>query len=179
MRRHTLKTSVLIGAVLLLSALCTTVVAYMFRTTEAKINLFSVATVSCEVQEATDAPVTEKTSITIKNTGNIDAYLRVRFVSYWVNADLEIVDKPSVMPEIAITDHWILGTANTYYHKKPVAPDDVTGDLLSSKISLLEEDGYQQVIEVFAEAIQSKPATAVSESWNLTLDTNGNILTAS
>ena len=179
MKKQTSKALILIGAIVLLVAVCGTALAYMFRITETKNNTFTPAEVSCEVHETTDEAVTEKTSVRIKNTGNIDTYLRVRFVSYWVNDNSQIVSKPSVMPEIQTADGWIAGKDNTYYYKAPVSPGDFTGELLSSKIDLLEEDGYRQVIEIFAEAIQSKPAASVTESWSVTLDASGNIISAS
>lgn len=176
MKKRTFNALILCALALAIT-LCATVFAYMFKQTEVKNNRFTPAEVSCEVHEETDPGVTEKTSITVKNTSNIDAYLRVRFVSYWVRINddgtSEIVSKPSVMPEIKINDGWLAGKNNTYYYKNPVSSNDFTEELLSEKIVLLEEDGYQQVIEVFAEAIQSKPTDVVISSWNVTLDENG------
>jgi hypothetical protein len=43
----------------------------------------------------------------------------------------------------------------------------------------LQTDGeYIQVLEVFAEAIQSLPSSAVTGSWHVTLDANGKIISA-
>lgn len=157
--------------------LCGTVIAYMFRQTEYKDNAFVPANVSCKVVEEFDG--TQKTSIQVQNTGNIDAYLRVRLVSYWVDADGNIVAKPSEMPEINIATGWITGANNTYYYTKPVRSSAHTGALLSAPITLKQdENGYMQVLEVFAEAIQSKPSHAVTNSWKVSLDTNGNITAA-
>ena len=169
----------LVAATILLATLTTTVVAYMFRTTEEKNNQFSPAKVSCEVHEQINSPLTEKTGVTVKNTGNIDAYLRVRFVSYWIDAESKVANKSSEMPTFEITEDWIAGADNTYYYKMPVSPGMKTGELLASEIVLSEEDGYKQVIDVFAEAIQSKPDGAVQGSWGVTLDANGNILAVS
>lgn len=182
MNKHKVKILCIVGSALLLAALCGTVLAYMFRVTEPIENIFAPAYVDCEVAEATDSQMTEKSSITVKNTGNIDAYLRVRFVSYWVrvtdDGKPEIVSKPSQMPEFKIADGWIDGGDDTYYYKSPVAPDQFTGELLADgeKIPLAEQDGYRQVIEVFAEAIQSDPASSVVDSWSVTLDADGNIV---
>lgn len=180
MKKRTGYTLIVIGALALLAVICATVYAYMFRETETKSNLFTPAVISCEVHEVTDASITEKTSVTVKNTGNIGAYLRVRLVSYWVrmaeDGTSEIISKPSVMPEFQMAEGWMAGNDNTYYYKTPVSPDGFTGELLSSTITLIEEDGYQQVIDIFAEAIQSKPASSVTESWNVQLDANDRIV---
>lgn len=168
----------LIVFVIALLALCGTVFAYMFRQTEAKNNQFIPAKVSCEVEEAFDGA--EKSSIKVKNTGNIDAYLRVSFVSYWVDSSGNVVSKPSVMPSFEINGDWIKSsTEYVYYYKIPVAPNQFTMELLNSNITLTEdENGYLQVVEVFAEAIQSKPKSAVEESWGVSIDSNGNISSA-
>lgn len=154
-----------------------TVIAYMFQKTQYKHNPFTPAKVSCEVSELFDGQ--QKSSIQIKNTGNIDAYLRVRFVSYWVDTEGNIVAKPSEMPEIALASDWVKGSNNTYYYQSPVAPGKPTGELLSSPIFLEQDsDGYLQVVEIFGEAIQGEPRRAVINSWKVTLDTNGYITAA-
>lgn len=177
MNKHRILLVLLVASLSVLLILCGTALAYMFRQTEYKDNEFVPANVSCKVVEAFDG--VEKTSIQVQNTGNIDAYLRVRLVSYWVDADGNIVAKPSSMPEINMATGWIKGTNNTYYYTKPVSPAAQTGSLLSSPIILEEdENGYMQVIEVFAEAIQSKPYNAVINSWKVSMDANGNISAA-
>lgn len=165
--------------VLLITALvlCGTAIAYMYRQTEYKDNRFAPAEVSCEALEVFDGE--QKTSVQIKNTGNTDSYLRVRLVSYWVDAGGNIVGKPSKMPEITIEPGWIEGTNNTYYYQKPVAPEMTTNNLLSSPVLLeKDENEYSQVIEIFAEAIQSKPQNAVMNSWGVSVDSSGNITDA-
>lgn len=177
MKKRRIILSILVASLVVSLLICGTVLAYMFRQTEYKDNEFVPANVSCKVVEAFDG--VEKTSIQVQNTGNIDAYLRVRLVSYWVDADGNIVAKPSSMPEINMATGWIKGTNNTYYYTKPVSPAAQTGSLLSSPIILEEdENGYMQVIEVFAEAIQSKPYNAVINSWKVSMDANGNISAA-
>ena len=152
------------------------VFAYMFKQTEEVTNDLVPARVSCVVQETFDGTV--KSSVAVKNTGNIDAYLRVRPVSYWVNAEGNIVGKKSSMPGFTVADGWIKGTNDTYYYNTPIAPGASTPNLLASSITLASEDGYRQVVEVFAEAIQSKPTGAVTSSWGVTLDENGTITKA-
>ena len=167
---------ILPALLILLIVACGTVFAYMFSRTEYKDNQFTPAVVSCEVHEMTDAGVTEKSSIMVKNTGNIDAYLRVRFVSYWVQiteeGGTEIVAEESFVPEVKPASGWLKGANDTYYYQSPVAPDKTTGELLSEKMTLEvdEETGYMQVIEVFAEAIQSRPKDAVETRWLVEVD---------
>lgn len=177
MKKRRLLLVLLIVALALSLFIIGTVLAYMFRQTEYKDNEFVPANVSCKVVEEFDG--VQKTSIHIQNTSNIDVYLRLRLVSYWVDADGNIVAKPSSMPEINMATGWIKGTNNTYYYTKPVSPTAQTGSLLSSPIILeKDENGHAQVLEVFAEAIQSKPYNAVINSWKVSTDANGNITAA-
>jgi len=109
--------------------------------------------------------------------GNIDAYIRLRFVSYWVNSEGKIVARPSQMPEISISGDWVAGSDGTYYHRQPVKPGEMTGELLAEKISLeISEEGYYQVLEVFADAIQSRPERAAKDKWGVSID-DGAIVT--
>ena len=167
MKRKILKIVILILSIILL-LLCGTAFALMYRQTQPLNNQLEAAFVACAVEENFNGET--KTRIAIKNTGNIDAYLRVRLVSYWVDSDGNITSKPSWMPRVSVTSGWVTGTGNTYYYSQPVAPGDITTNLLDADITLEEEDGYLQVIEVFADAIQSKPAEAVTTSWGVTLD---------
>lgn len=175
MKKHRILSVLLIAELVISLLLCGTVFAYMFRRTEYKDNEFTPANVACKVVEEFNG--VRKASIQVQNTGNIDAYLRVRLVSYWVDADGNIVAKPSAMPEINMAAGWIKGANNTYYYKTPVSPTKQTTSLLSSPITLeKDENGYMQVIEVFAEAIQSEPRSAVTGSWGVTIDPSGNIV---
>lgn len=168
-----------LAAVILLSlAIVGTVAAYMFRVTQTEENLFVPAEVSCQVHETTDDAMTQKTGITVENTSNISAYLRLRLVTYWVDISTgtaQIVSKPSEMPDFDIAAGWIRGSDDTYYYTSPVSPDGFTSELLASGsvIPLAEEDGYLQVVEVFAEAIQYLPYDAVENSWHVTLNGDG------
>lgn len=155
--------------------LCGTVMAYMFHQTQYEDNHFTPAYVSCTVEEEFDGQ--QKTSIKVLNTGNIDAYIRVRLVSYWVDTEGKIVAKPSEMPIINLASGWLSGANNTYYYQSPVDDESSTNDLLSSTITLDKDmDGNLQVVEVFAEAMQSKPIEAVSTNWGVAIDESGYII---
>ena len=176
MKKYRILPIILVTVLVVSLTLCGTVLAYMFRQTEYKVNEFTLANVSCKVVEEFDGE--QKTSIQVQNTSNIDAYLRVRFVSYWVDAEGKIVAKPSEMPEIALASGWIKWSSNTYYYQSPVEPGALTPNLLKEGTSITlkqDENGYRQVIEVFAEAMQSKPQDAAINSWKVTIDSSGNI----
>ena len=108
-----------------------------------------------------------------------------------VDAEGNIAPVASKMPEISVTSDWISDLSNnTYYYKYPVSPEDdsqttdvvedYTKELLNSQISLgtttVGSKTYYQVLEVFADAIQSIPTEAVTSSWKVTV--NDGVITA-
>ena len=164
-----------IAVVLLLSATVTGTLMYLVSKTTAVTNTFEPATVICEVQENFDDTV--KKNVTVKNTSNIDAYLRVKLVTYRVNADGERIGGTAAIPSFTPGEGWF-EKDGFYYYKNPVAPDatPVTDLIGKDGITLVEyndADGGKQVIEVIAEAIQSVPTSVVKEYWNVTVDANG------
>ena len=181
-------TRVLTVSLLASALLCGTVFALMFRQTNVLENQFQTAFVDCVVHEKLDGSgdytsglenANSKTEIKVENTSNIDAYIRLRFVTYWQDVNGNIVGKTSQMPEFTINGNWIKGSDNTYYYKKPVASGQFTDDLLASDIVLkMEEDKFIQVVEVFADAIQCQPSRAAVNSWKVTIDGDGNITKA-
>lgn len=187
----TLSAVVLIVGVSLVSA-------YMFKKSETTVNNFDPAVVSCAVEEVFDGQ--KKTSIKVKNTGNVKAYLRLKIVTYWQDSkgnavwisgqDSDTNNPPQLnsIPNVNVdlgTD-WKSDNEDhaTYYYTKPVEPNGLTENLLNSEISGLNSvqttvNGvvytYYPVVEIVAEAIQSDPTSAVTESWKVTIDSNGTI----
>ena len=169
------------------------VVAYMKRKSEPIQNEFIPANVSCQVNENFQSNI--KTSITVQNTGNIDAYIRLRVVSYWQDSKGDVVGRSS--PEILFgkgwsynTEKWIYNEADqTFYYTEPVSAGQSTAELLTlnesfngiklaKKVEIVDNITYtyHPVIEFIAEAIQSQPIGEVTvEKWGMTLDANGKI----
>ena len=146
--------------------------AFMFKSSETVENIFFPAKVECKVTEVFDG--TQKSSIAIKNTGNTDAYLRLRFVSCWVNGNGDIVGKESEPVQLSFSPDWTALGDNTYMYNSPVAPDEATANLLTSPL-VLKKDTYlgepvYQAVEIFAEGIQSKPADAVKQAWGVDIE---------
>ena len=156
--------------------------AFMFKKANT-VNTLTPAKVSCTVFEKLDdkeisgaaaAVGQEKSDIRVKNTGNINEYLRVRLVSYFVDGEGNISGSAaSVFPQITLNDGWIAGAEHTYYYTKPIKPNDET-PILCQPFTLLQKqtsDGTKiyQVVEVFAEAVQAEPVAAVNAAWNATV----------
>lgn len=151
------------------------VMGYMFRETDDTNAPLTPPSLSCTVEEQYASGV--KSEIKVKNTGNINAYLRVRLVAYWLDADGNRVYREAQIPTFTLdSERWLADSANaTYYFRTPVAPQSTTDDLLASDMVLASEDGYTLVVEVFAEAIQALPTDAASGAWDLEISADGKI----
>lgn len=123
-------------------------------------NTFSKGSVGADIEEVFTNNV--KSSITVKNTGDSPAYVRVRLVTYWQDAAGNILVKDT-QPSISLT----LGSGwsqlgEYYYYTQPVSGGTATGNLLGSNgITLVEN----QVIDVIAEVVQATPDGAVTNLW--------------
>lgn len=174
------KTAILLLAVILLAgAVIGTTVAYLTTKTNAIENVFTYAQVSCAVDEKFDG--TTKSDVRIQNTGNIDAYIRATYVANWLDEAGNIVPASSVPKDIytvQITEtstDWKKGNDGYYYYMKPVAPGDFTaGSLIGYKVTYPENRKYTLQVEIIASAIQSQPASALTEAWGSDTPLSGN-----
>ncbi len=163
--------------------------AFMFKKTNVQ-NTFEPAKVSCTVHEKLDnkditeetANGGEKSEIRVENTGNVNEYLRVRLVSYFVDEKGNITGaEPSVYPNITLNEGWIVGSNHTYYYKDPVKPGGFTPQMCQpfalTEKTLSDGTTIYQTVEVFAEAVQAEPAAAAKDAWGVTVE-NGIITKA-
>ena len=166
-----------ISIILLLSTAVMGTMMFLVSKTPVVTNTFDPAKVTCEVQEQFDGTV--KKDVTAKNTSNIDAYLRIKLVSYRVNTDGERIGGTVVIPNFTLGSGWFEQDGFYYYHK-PVAPGEIPevnliGDSGITLVTYTDADGGKQVIEVIAEAIQAKPTSVVADQWNVTVNDSGTI----
>lgn len=161
--------------------------AYLSTQTNAVVNTFTPSHVDCKVEEVFNGDT--KSSIKVHNTSDIEAYIRVKLISYRVNAEEKQIGGIAPITGLTLSKDWF-EKDGFYYHKAPVAAndnnletsEDMTKELLAqgSTIELTgnydDPDGGMQVIEVMAEAIQSKPNVAVKDAWNITVGEDGNLI---
>lgn len=146
------------------------VAAYLTSRTEPVTNEFVPAKVSCVVEEVFENGV--KNDVKIRNTGNVDAYIRVSVVANFVSDDGKVL---ATAPQEG-TDYrviwspygWQKGTDGYWYHQKAIAPDDLTSMLIESASVISAPEGYHLDIQIIASAIQSEPYSAVQEAWGIT-----------
>ena len=182
MRRRTRKKKVNVAviAVLFLCIIAGTVggaYAYLTAKTDPISNEFVPAKVSCLVEE--DFAEGVKSNVKVRNTGNIDAYIRAVVVATFVSEDgkvLATAPKESVDYFIQWgTDGWTQGQDGYWYHTKPVKPEETTVLLIESAYELSVPDGYRLHLQILATGVQSDPAIAVQEAWGVSVN-NGELL---
>ncbi len=167
----------LIAIILLISTAVGSTVAFLATKTEPVENSFEYANVSCKVTQNCD---TDGSIVQVKNTGTISAYIRAAVVANWIDVDGNIA---ASVPEgysydlTCSSGSWAQGKDGFFYYLLPVAPGASTeGNLLTCTVTCPETPEYTLSVEVLAEAIQSTPASAVNEAWNVAVDGDGMLI---
>ena len=165
--------------ILIIAGLCLCIVAgtvggmfaYLTDRTDPLPNEFVPAKVNCAVEGDALNGVVEKAKV--RNTGNIDAYIRAAVVVTFVAEDGKVLaTKPIEGTDYTVTwgaSDWQKGADGYWYYRKAVAPDALTSVLIESATAVKVPSGYRLNIQVFATAIQSNPVQAVQEAWGVTV----------
>lgn len=140
-------------------------------------NTFTPAQVTCTVEETFGG--TTKSDVKIKNTSNIDAYIRAYVVVTWKNADGNVYGKPVKDTDYTMTmpDNTKWFKSGDYYYYPDAVPSGASTGMLIKECKLIgtpPADGYSLSVEIIAEAIQSQPDSAVQQAWGVTI-ANGNV----
>lgn len=166
----------IISLLVLLTVTVGGTLAYLVADTKPVVNTFTPSHVDCTVTEDFNGIV--KSNVNVTNTGDIDAYLRVKLVSYRVNAGGQHIGGEAPVKDFELGANWVKHDGY-YYYTLPVKPTEQPITDLSDNIELQEylvtsddPDGGKQVIEVMAEAIQAEPAKAVGEAWGVSISEN-------
>ena len=176
--RHSFKKAgVLLAAlVLIVSGVVGGTLAYLATSTTPVVNTFTPAEIKIEIEENFDEQV--KTDVGIKNTGDADAYVRMKLVETWVKVD-GTTRTPVAKPENASVNYdpatpgtdWFEMDGTWYYSKKLAAQQTAA---LYSKITYTAPEGYALDLHVMGEGIQAVPAEAVENAWGVVVNA-GNI----
>lgn len=161
-------TTMVIATVLLLALAIGGTIAWL-STKDAPIqNKFLPTKVTCEVQEKFNGTTGEKTNVNVKNTGTINAFIRVKLVTYRTNDEGQHIGGTASLPAFMLGTGWVK-YGDYYYYAKPVAPNQKPETNLTDSMTLigsyLDTDGGKQAVDVMAEAIQSVPEGAVKAAW--------------
>ena len=153
-----------------------TTVAYLMAKTDPLDNNFETVYVSCEVVEDGTGG-----NVKIKNTGDINAYVRVTFIVNWVADDGTIhsaMPKEGVDYSVILNDRsWYVGSDGFYYYALAVAPGESTEPIIQTVDTLTDDgpEGHRLSFHISAAAIQSEPARAVESAWGVTVMGTGAI----
>ena len=164
-------TTMVIATVLLLALAIGGTLAWL-STKDAPIqNKFLPTKVTCEVMETFNGSTGVKSNVNVKNTGTINAFIRVKLVTYRTNDQGQHIGGTASLPNFTLGKGWVK-YGDYYYYTLPVAPKEKPeADLISSITleSYTDVDGGHQAIDVMAEEIQSEPARAVGQAWGVSI----------
>ncbi len=159
----------LLSLVLLFTVAVGGTIAYLTAQDGPIENTFTPSEVKCEVTESFNGEV--KSNVNVKNTGDTEAYIRVRLVTYRVNDDGQRIGGTATIPNFDLGENWVK-YGDCYYYTLPVKAGEspetcLIGEAGVKLVSYDDVDGGKQVIEVMAEAIQSGPDRAVAAAWGV------------
>lgn len=141
-----------------------TTLAYLKANTSPVTNTFTAAKSDIKIDE--DVENGEKSSIQVENIGTATSYVRVKLVMNWVDGNGKVVSGGSLPMVELNTDAGWFEQGGIYYYKTPVAPKDLTANLLKDPITQTNApDGCHLEVTVLAESIQAAPSTAVEGAW--------------
>lgn len=151
--------------------------AYLKASTTPVQNTFQVATPGTEIIE--DLNGSQKKSIQIKNTGTATSYVRAKLVMNWVDDSGNVSATPVDITVDYNQTGWFLKDG-IYYCKAPVAPEASSAELLKQPIEQTgAPEGCHLEVTVLAESIQAAPSEAVTSSWHVGVDGNGQLTSGS
>ena len=166
----------IVAAALLLTMAIGGTMAWLSDKTDGVENTFTPSKVTCEVTENFRNNV--KTDVNVKNTGDTEAYIRVKLVTYRTNDAGEHIGGTATIPTFTLGKNWVLHTDGYYYYTLPVESGKSPAANLADSITLTgsykDADGGHQSLDIMAEAIQSGPAEAVGASWGVVI-TEGSV----
>lgn len=161
-------TAMVIATAVLLALAIGGTVAWL-STKDAPIqNKFLPTKVTCEVTEVFDGSTGVKSNVNVKNTGTINAFIRVKLVTYRTNDQGQHIGGTASLPNFTLGEGWVK-YGDYYYYTLPVAADGTPATNLADSMTLIgsymDTDGGKQAVDVMAEAIQSVPEDAVKAAW--------------
>lgn len=168
-----------VSVLVLLLAVAGGTLAWLVANSGPVTNTFIPAHVTCTVEETFNSTTGVKTNVNVKNTSDIDVYIRVKLVTYRTNDAGQHIGGTATIPTFTPGTGWVFHDGY-YYYTLPVVPNGITANLISSitLASYTDADGGHQAIDVMAEAIQSGPAEAVQAAWGtgFGINTDGSLI---
>ena len=162
--------------------------AWLISTPEHVVNSFIPGEVTIQVDETFDDEHTTKQNVSIKNTGNVPAYIRVALVPAWVDDEGNIAAKPASLEQLdsdcdiawgkdgnGYEADWFKGSDGFYYCKTFINPGKSTPILIKSCTVKDGEHKYDFELQIIASAVQSLPTSTVGEVWPVVVGPDGTL----
>ena len=144
---------------------------YLYSSPDPITNEFTPSFVTCEVEEVFENGV--KQNVAIRNTGNVDAFVRAAVIVTFQDADGKVLaTAPKEGTDYTVRwakNGWQKGMDGFWYHGAAVKPNELTANLIETATAITAPDGFSLNIQIIATAIQSNPTKAVQEAWSVTV----------
>ena len=148
---------------------------YIMAQTDKVENTFNPVVVTCAVEEKFDGSVKE--DVCIRNTGDIDAYIRAIVLINWADPEGNVLAADPVEGIDYMVQwgdaRWIKGGDGFWYYTEKVASQATTADLIEKLTVSKNVEGYQLMVQILATAIQADPPEVVQQVWGVNVSQYG------
>ena len=169
--------ALLVSLLLLLTVTVGGTIAFLMDSDGPLHNLFTPSKVTTSVDETISGKT--KSNVSIKNTGDTDAWIRAAVVITWQDKDGNVYGQAPVAGEdytitYDLNNGWKKSNDGFYYWTSPVAAKNgQTGVLITScttenSITVGSGDDavtYYLTVEIIGSGIQNKPANVFNTEW--------------
>lgn len=171
------RTILVISVCLLLITAVGLTAAWLTAQSALMSNGFQKSQVTCNIED--DFNGTIKSDVRIRNTGSIDAYIRVALVPVWKDGENIVgltasLEDANVVMGAGFNTAWVKGADGYYYCTTPVPDGEVTPVLIDS-CTVKTKNGYRFELQIAAQALQALPATAVERVWGCIVRSDGKL----
>ena len=129
-------TTMVIATVLLLALAIGGTLAWLSTKDSPIQNKFLPTKVTCEVTERFDGSRGVKSNVNVKNTGTINAFIRVKLVTYRTNDQGQHIGGTASLPTFTLGANWV-SYDGYYYYTLPVAPGERPKTNLTDSMTLV------------------------------------------
>ena len=175
-RRSGKSVALLVSLLLIIGVIAAGTSAFLLDSAGPLHNIFNPSEITTTVVEELDG--TTKKNITIKNTGDTEAWIRAAVVITWQDKNGNVYGQfPVAGTDYTISYNesaqktpegkWLKGQDGFWYWSNPVASQNNTGVLITSCTPnvIPPADGYYLTVEIIGSAIQSKPSNVFNTEW--------------